>query len=80
MIGGKPALPGPYIHMSWMRHAAQRLAKGYHPKKSGRATSPKAACVDHAELSQLLLEHPNYPLSAPLAGPVLLSGTTSGTK
>jgi hypothetical protein len=53
-------MPGPYIHMSSMRHTAERLAHGYQPPKSGRIPATKAPGVNPAELSRLLSEHSNY--------------------
>jgi Zinc dependent phospholipase C len=53
-------MPGPYIHLSAMRHAAQRLGEGYEPTKSGRIPLPDASGVDAAELARLLRDHPNF--------------------
>lgn len=53
-------MPGPYIHLSAMRHAGERLGGGYEPPASGRIPAPQAAGVDPAELSRLLAEHSNF--------------------
>jgi hypothetical protein len=53
-------MPGPYIHLSSMRHTAERLARGYEPPKSNRIPFPQAAGVDPAELSRLLTTHSNF--------------------
>jgi hypothetical protein len=53
-------MPGPYIHMSSMRHAAERLGRGYQPIKSTRIPLPGAVGVNPTELSRLLTEHVNF--------------------
>jgi hypothetical protein len=53
-------MPGPYIHLSSMRHARERLSKGYQPPKSNRIPVPGAPGVSPTELARLLAEHPNY--------------------
>lgn len=53
-------MPGPYIHMSSMRHARERLSDGYQPTRGTRIPVPGAPGVDPAELARLLAEHPNY--------------------
>lgn len=53
-------MPGPYIHISSMRHTGARFARGYRPRESGRIPQPNAPGVDPAELARLLREHPNF--------------------
>jgi hypothetical protein len=53
-------MPGPYIHISSMRHARERLSKGYQPPKSDRIPVPGAPGVNPAELARLLAKHSNY--------------------
>ena len=53
-------MPGPYIHMSSMRHAAARLSDGFSPPKSGRIPSPALPGADPQELARLLTEDQNF--------------------
>ena len=53
-------MPGPYIHMSSMRHAALRLGDGFSPPESGRIPSTNVPGVDPAELARLLNDHRNF--------------------
>ncbi len=53
-------MPGPYIHISAMKHSASRLSDGFSPLKSGRIPQPNVPGVDPAELARLLREHPNF--------------------
>lgn len=53
-------MPGPYIHMSSMRHALENLAKGgFRPVRSDRI-SPTWVGADLKALSRLLDSHPNF--------------------
>src|SRR6266498_207891 len=53
-------MPGPYIHMSSMRHALRNLARGgYRPVPSERISSDRAG-ADLATLGRLLDSHPNF--------------------
>ena len=64
-------MPGPYIHMSSMRHAASLMAaNGYMPAQSKRI-NPAWAGTDTKLLGQLMLDHPNF-ASLGAIGPDLL--------
>lgn len=53
------AMPGPYIHISAVRHAAGLLAEGFGPRGSDRI-DPAWAGLDVAELAQRIVDHPNF--------------------
>ena len=53
-------MPGPYVHISAMRHAAAQLSDGaYRPPRS-RRISPGWSGPETAELSALLRDNPNF--------------------
>jgi len=53
-------MPGPYIHMSSMRHAASQLAQnGYQTVGSGYI-NPAWTGADVKKLGQIMLDHPNF--------------------
>ena len=53
-------MPGPYIHIGAMRHAARSLAdKPYAPRRSKRI-NPRWTGLDVSDLGKIMREHPNY--------------------
>src|SRR5262249_39388214 len=53
-------MPGPYIHVSSMRHTANRLAAdGYSPRQSMRI-NPAWTGEDPVELGKLMQQYPNF--------------------
>ncbi len=53
-------MPGPYIHISAMQHAAADLAEGpYHPVGSDRI-DPQWDGANTVQLGQILQQHPNF--------------------
>lgn len=53
-------MPGPYIHISAMRHAAAELGKGpYYPAGSDRI-NPRWDGANPAQLGQILQQHANF--------------------
>lgn len=52
-------MPGPYIHISSMRHTAAGLARGFRPKGSERI-NPEWLGPDPKQLASLMNAHPNF--------------------
>ena len=52
-------MPGPYIHISWMWHAAEQLQGGYKPVASDRI-NPDRTGDSVADLGAIMDENPNY--------------------
>src|SRR5262245_14236511 len=52
-------MPGPYIHISAARRAADMLAAGFAPPRSGRI-DPVWPGADVAELARRIVDHPNF--------------------
>jgi hypothetical protein len=53
-------MPGPYIHISTMRHVAALLAeKQYHPLES-KLINPQTGGADTKELGKIMQQHPNF--------------------
>src|SRR5687768_10434672 len=53
-------MPGPYIHISSMQHAASRLvSEGYSPPRSARI-NPAWTGLTPTQIGQLMQEFPNF--------------------
>ncbi len=53
-------MPGPYIHMSSMRHAALRLARGRYEVSGSERINPGWTGLDPKQLGHLLQQYPNF--------------------
>jgi hypothetical protein len=53
-------MPGPYIHMSSMRNAALRLARGRYEVRGGDRIDPKWSGLEIKQIGALLQQHPNF--------------------
>ncbi len=52
-------MPGPYIHISSMRHTGLQLARGFEPIRSERI-NPAWTGMDPKQLGRILSAHPNF--------------------
>src|SRR2546425_9577901 len=53
-------MPGPYIHMSSMRHAATQLAQNSYQVVGSSYINPTWTGADVRKLGQIMQDHPNF--------------------
>ena len=53
-------MPGPYIHMSAMRHAAEGLRRGKYRPPASERINPDWSGLDVSNLGKLIGDFPNY--------------------